>query len=128
MGQAPSPDRIALANSLLDAMDFDHAPDRMAALRLRSADSAAQAGFSGLQAFAKKFFTPQNLRPAMAKAYAELFTDDELRELIAFYQSPVAKKLTGLQATLAEKNQAIVAQIIQDNMDEYLRTMNQPPS
>jgi len=126
MAQTPPPERIALANTLLDAMDFDHSSDRMAAMRLRSADPAAQAGYSGLQAFAKRYFTPENLRPATAKAYAELFTDDELHDLINFYQSPVAKKLTKLQPTLGERNQAIVAQIIQDNMDEYLRMMNQP--
>jgi hypothetical protein len=126
MAQTSPPERIALANALLDAMDFDQTSDRIAAMKLRSADSAAQAGYTGLQAFAKKYFTPENLRPATARTYAELFTDEELGELIQFYRSPVAKKLTELQPTLGERNQAIVAQIIQDNMGEYLRMMSQP--
>lgn len=122
--QPVTPDRLVLANALLDAMDFDHTADRMAAMRLPRPDAASQAGFQGLQAFAKQFFTPQNLRPPTARAYAELFTDDELRELIKFYQSPAAKKLTELQPVLAQKNQEIVAQIIQEHMDDYLRIMS----
>ena len=126
MAQTPPAEGLALANSLLDAMDFDHTSDRMAAMKLRSSDSASQAGYIGLQAFAKKYFTPANLRPATATAYAELFTDEELGELIQFYRSPVARKLTELQPVLGERNQAIVAQLIQDNMGEYLRMMSQP--
>jgi uncharacterized protein len=38
----------------------------------------------------------------MAKMYADAFTDKELKEILAFYQSPTGKKLIGQQPKLVD--------------------------
>ncbi len=43
----------------------------------------------------------------VAIVFAERFTAGELREIIAFYQSPVGAKLVGLQPEIAQKSLAI---------------------
>lgn len=123
-----SPERLALVDSLLTAMDFDRSITGNAAMQLpKLADSSARAGISAYQAFAKKYLTVEAIRPRVANRYAELFSDDELRDMLRFYQSAVGKKFVGLQPSLAQASQAAIAQIVHEHMTEYLQLMSAPP-
>ena len=92
---AQSPDRLTLANHLLDVMGFD---TQMGRLRPDySGDEPPvmkTAAGKALREFQAKYVTPAVLRPVFAAAYAERFTDDQLRQLIAFYESPVGRRFT----------------------------------
>ena len=85
----------------------------------------------------RKFFTAnvkwEEIRPTYAKAYAAEFTEQELTDLLAFYESPTGKKLTakapGLSAeaskTMKEKMnskmpelQAEVMKIVREHVEK----------
>lgn len=55
----------------------------------------------------KKFFTDnvkwEDLRPLYGKSYAAEFSETELKELLAFYESPVGKKLAGKGTALTSQ-------------------------
>jgi hypothetical protein len=72
--------------------------------------------------FFSRYMSFSSLKPEMVKAYAEGFTTEELKELNAFYGSPLGKKaVTQMPAIMAQ-----VAQIgttrVQANINE-LQTM-----
>lgn len=44
------------------------------------------------------------LTDALAKQYADAFTDQEMKDILAFYQSPVGKKMIALQPKLTDQS------------------------
>src|SRR5437879_1667067 len=53
--------------------------------------------------WAKKYLTWETLMPEFVKAYKEAFTESEIRELIAFYQTPVGQKMLVKMPELLQK-------------------------
>lgn len=49
-------------------------------------------------------FSWERVKPEYVKLYADLFTEDELAGLIAFYQSPVGKAFVSKMPTLMERS------------------------
>lgn len=125
--EAQVPNRLVLANRLLDAMDFDSSRSRaeahFAPTRSPQAEQVAKAD----AAFRAKYLTREVLRPPLAQAYAKLFSAAELTELIAFYESPTGKKLTRLQPELAGALQGVFSRVYQDHFEEFSRDVLQIP-
>ncbi len=74
-----------------------------AQLELTDADFARMAQLIG-EEFGKRF---PSLVEEMAPIYANNFTNDELRELIAFYDSPIGRKLVEKQPILSQQGAAL---------------------
>ncbi|MEO7325615.1 MAG: DUF2059 domain-containing protein [Dokdonella sp.] len=66
-------------------------------------------------------FGSEEMKIDVASAYAEVFGEDELREIIAFYQSPLGKKLLDRMPELAQKS----VQISQDRMKSMMPELKQ---
>ena len=66
--------------------------------------------------FFNKYMSYEALKPDMIKMYADEFTEAELRELIAFYNTPSGKKLAKKQGILMSKG----AQIGQDKVKGHM--------
>jgi hypothetical protein len=88
-----------LANRLVDATDFDRRFDQrfdnMAPLdpeKERDVPSVARARLQAVTDFNRRVVTAERLRPHMVAHYVDNFSEDELRELLAFYKSPVGRK------------------------------------
>lgn len=56
-------------------------------------------------------FGSEEAEIAFARAYAEVLTEQEIVELIAFYRSPIGARLAVLQPTLAAKGAAVGQQL-----------------
>lgn len=66
------------------------------------------------QAYYSEHYRWEELRPIFGRAYATEFTDDELKALIAFYESPVGKKAAEKLPTSSK----VAAQVVADQMKD----------
>jgi hypothetical protein len=68
----------------------------------------------------RKFFTEnikwEDMRPVYGKAYAEQFSDAELKDLLAFYQSPVGKKLADKNTVLSSQASKTMSEKMKNQM------------
>jgi hypothetical protein len=74
----------------------------------------------------EKALTPEKLRPPVAKAYASLFSEDELRRLIAFYESPIGRRYTAVQPQIADSMQRVISEAFEEYGDELKKTLLPP--
>ena len=54
----------------------------------------------------------EQVRPKLAEIYARTFTDDELHNIIVFYESPTGQVLLAKQPMLVREGQAAVAPLV----------------
>jgi len=73
--------------------------------------------------FFDKYMGWKSMKEDMAKIYMNNFTDNELKQLIAFYKTPIGKKAAILVPTLASEGAAISQQRVQKNMPELQQMM-----
>jgi hypothetical protein len=66
-------------------------------------------------------FKWEEIRPQMAKLYADAFTHAELAEIIAFYQTPTGQKTLDKLPVLTQQSMMMAMGGIQANMPEFQR-------
>lgn len=69
-----------------------------------------------------------DVEPGIATVYAQLFTDDELRAMIAFYQTPAGRRMSELTADVALSTQQVLAPHLQRVMEEIIRRAQDMPT
>ncbi len=74
---------------------------------------------------ARNFFAENfkwdEMRPILAKNYADAFTESELREIIAFYQTPAGQKTLAKLPALTQQSMVLAMGGVQANMPEFQR-------
>ena len=126
--QTPTPGAVKAATELMQVMHADKTlHDQISAsFDAQVRTNPAMAPYRGaMQAFADKYLTWDAIGPQLASAYAELFTESEIKNLIAFYKSPTGQKLASEQATLVAKGQAIGTSIAQQHQGELADMIRQ---
>jgi hypothetical protein len=73
--------------------------------------------------FFSKYMSYQSMKPELVDMYGNAFSAGELREITAFYQTPVGRKSMQLMPELMAKGSQIGAQRIQANMGEFKNMM-----
>jgi len=71
-----------------------------------------------LSEFLDKYLPANGFREDMAVIYAGTFTENELNQLTAFYNSPLGKKITAALPELMQKGMALDQQIINKHSAE----------
>ena len=71
--------------------------------------------------FLNKYMSYENLKPMMVEAYAEVFSKDELQQLIGFYRTPTGRKTIKKMPELMSRGAQIGALQIKENMVELER-------
>ncbi|MDO3644631.1 MAG: DUF2059 domain-containing protein [Mucilaginibacter sp.] len=71
-----------------------------------------------LSEFFDKYLPLDGFREDMARIYAETFTESELNQLTAFYNSPLGKKITVVMPELTQKCMMFDQQIINSHSAE----------
>lgn len=71
-----------------------------------------------MRAFLTKYMGFEVIRPALAEAYAQKFTEAELRELTKFYQSPVGKKMAALLPEMMQTGGEIGQRLVKEHLPE----------
>ena len=116
--------RLTAAAKLLEAMqaaeNFDKAIKSSLDMRVKQQPALAPYRKT-MMAFFAKYTSWNSLKGDMAKIYAAEFTIKELKELTAFYNTPLGKKVAKLQPTLMAKGRELGARRVQTNMGELKR-------
>lgn len=77
----------------------------------------------GMQAFMAKYYTWDVLKDNFSKIYAAEFTEDELKQLTVFYNSPIGKKVSSKTPLLMQKGMAMGQQVVADHRPELEQMM-----
>lgn len=74
-------------------------------------------------AFGAKYLTWDAIKEDVIKLHMESFTEEELKDITAFYRTPTGKKSISLMPTLLAKNVEIVQQKLAEHRDELITSM-----
>ncbi len=126
--QTPTPGTTKAAAELMQVIHADkQLQDQIgAAFDVQIQNNPAMAPYrNALLTFMQKYLTWQTMGPELTATYAQLFTESELKDLIAFYKTPTGQKYASLQPALAAKSQTISLAILQQHQSELADLMRQ---
>ncbi len=74
------------------------------------------------EAFSKEFdATLPKLYDKLAVVYMEIYTHEDIKELLKFYESPIGKKMSANSGLITEKSMAIGSQWGQDELQVIIQ-------
>lgn len=124
--KAPSQADLQLCYEVLKAAQFEEqmTDSGMQMLNAQIQSNPALATYRPeLEAFYKRCLNYQAMKEDVAKIYLEVFTPDELRQLIAFYKSPTGKMFLKKTPELTVKVTMMTQDIIAKNMPELIKAI-----
>jgi hypothetical protein len=124
----PTPGQTKAATELMQVMHADKTlRDAISAsIDAQIQTNPAMAPYrTAMQQFANKYVTWDAIGAQLTAVYAQVFTESELKELIAFYKSPIGQKLASQQATLAAQSQAISLAVLQAHQADLVALLRQ---
>jgi hypothetical protein len=71
-----------------------------------------------MRTFLQKYMSWDAIKDEIGRIYVEAFSEAELRELIAFYKTPIGRKSVKLMPKLMEQGAQIGAKRVQEHMPE----------
>ena len=111
----------AAAESLLTLMDMDkmmsQSADQMLQIQIRQNPSLAQYE-PQMRTFLNKYLSWASMKDDMLNIYTSEFTEDELKQLTAFYQTPLGKKTVSKMPALMQKGAEISQKRLQEHLPE----------
>jgi hypothetical protein len=119
--RTPTPGAIAAAEQLLGLMNTERVM-RAAITATFDAQVKAQplmAPFMDvMRDWADRTITMKEMGPQLARVYAEFFSEADLRQMIAFYQSPVGRRLAAALPDLTRRGSEIGAAVAEAHSAE----------
>jgi hypothetical protein len=116
------------AESLLSMMNMDAvmgaAIDQMLAMQIKQNPAIAPYEME-MKNFLKKYMSWAGLKDDMIKIYADEFTEAELGELSAFYQTPLGKKTLQKMPTLMAKGAELGQRRVQEHLPELTAAISE---
>jgi len=127
---AQSAERLDLARQLVTALKVDSTLADMWSLPSTVArDSARRSEVrKRVRIFYDKYVGNEAMRNEFAKIYAERFSADELRALVAYHSSPVAERFRAEQTAIFESLRALVTRVIDEHQQEFQEILFKPPA
>ncbi|HSD11131.1 MAG TPA: DUF2059 domain-containing protein [Candidatus Binatia bacterium] len=117
----PSASHLKAATELLELVHVDRstadALDVVLKVQLRHQPKLAPYEDT-LRAFMQKYMSWESLKGDYARIYAEAFTEEELRQMIAFYRTPTGQKAVRMIPELMAKGAALGQSRVQENREE----------
>ncbi len=111
----------AAAESLLTLMDMDkmmsQSVDQMLQIQIKQNPSLAQYE-TQMRAFLNKYLSWASMKDDMLNIYTSEFSEDELKQLTAFYQTPLGKKTVSKMPALMQKGAEISQKRLQEHLPE----------
>ena len=111
----------AAAEALLTLMDMDNllnqSIDQMLDMQVKQ-NPAIGAYKPQMKTFLSKYMSWASMKDDMIKIYMDEFTEQELKELLAFYQTPLGKKTVQKMPKLMAKGAELGQQRVQQHLPE----------
>jgi uncharacterized protein len=127
-------DSLPLAEKLLDLSKTDTLMQQtfetgikpsLAQMKAKGApDDLVESIHAEARNFFQENFNWETLKPKLAQVYADTFTEAELRDIIAFYQTPTGQKTIEKMPILTQKSLAMSMSGVQANMPEFQRRVS----
>jgi uncharacterized protein len=117
----PSPEHRQAARELLETMDVRTTVEATLDLAIRAQidQRPEMAALEGtLREFLTRYLSWDALREGYIDLYAGAFTEAELREITAFYRSPVGQKVARSTPQLMAQGAALGERAVRDHMGE----------
>ena len=119
--EAPEGERQA-ATELLEMMDtegtFKASMDAMIEMQTQQAPAVAAQLEPIMREFFEEHLSWDQIEPDYVALYTDLYTEEELRQIIAFYQTDVGQKMVEVMPEMAVRSQQIAQQHIQEHAGE----------
>ncbi|MDB4952424.1 MAG: uncharacterized protein JWM27_5073 [Gemmatimonadetes bacterium] len=115
------PARLAAAHELVDALNVQKVLDESmnTMLRAQMQTNPQLAQFEDvMREFFGKYFTWAALRDGYAQIYADQFTEPELRQISAFYHSPVGRRLADATPQIMQAGSDLGRDAVQAHLPE----------
>lgn len=112
------------AEPVYELMDLVGSKDQMEQMSsqmvtmITSANPALAPHQDEIAAWTNKYFTWDAMKEDMAVIYRKYFTDDEIKKLIEFYQTPVGKKAIEVMPQLFQEGSQVGMKIAQEHQAE----------
>ena len=117
----PSASHLQAVEELLQSMDLSSVLDRSIDVMLKAqmdANPEIRPYEDLMRQFMAKYLSWESVKPGMMQMYAEAFTEPELRELAAFYRTPLGQKAMTKMPELVQKGSAMGQKAVQDHLPE----------
>jgi hypothetical protein len=116
------------AEALLGLMNMDKVMsdslDQMLAMQVKQNPAIAPYE-QQMRAFFNKYMSWASLKDDMTKIYMSEFSEQELKELLAFYQTPIGKKSIQKMPTLLAKGAELGQQRVQQHLPELQQALQE---
>lgn len=124
LAQTYAASHLAAAEDLLDVANVRGAMESGLETML-STQLEQQPMLRELEGVMREFFTRfanwETMKPEFAMLYASRFTEAELREVAAFYRTPVGRKLAAETPALTEEAGQLGQRVVERNLPELQR-------
>lgn len=123
---APSQEEMKLAFSLLEAAGT---PDVMEqtlqhTLNVQLQNAPELLPFRGaFESFLRRTISYEAQKDELARVYLELYSQDEIRELIRFYQTPIGRKKAAADAKISVHLAEAIQRKMTENMPQFQQEM-----
>ncbi|WP_413670909.1 DUF2059 domain-containing protein [Mucilaginibacter sp. Mucisp86] len=138
--QTITPAHLGKAVQMLQSIGIDKQFDNMVNnLITASSSQMPENNRSGyikvMKTFMGKYFTWDLLKDKMAAIYANEFSEEELGQITAFYNSPIGQKVSSKLPSLMQKGMMVGQEVVGQHKDELQQMMeaefadkNDPPA
>ena len=79
-----------------------------------------------MRKFFEKYISFEALKDDLIKIYCKYYTDEDIKGLIAFYKTPLGKKVLKQTPQIASESMLIGQKAVQDNMAELIKMLEEP--
>jgi hypothetical protein len=124
---AQTPSQVAAANELFKSMKLENTVQTTSAAMIESEvgrTAGMQAYRDVMLTWLRKYMTWDAMKPELIKLYTETYTEAEMKELAAFYKTPVGQKSLAKMPELMQKTAQIGAKLGQPHVDELKTLMD----
>jgi uncharacterized protein len=119
-----APAHLAAAEELMEATRMrevmETSMDAMLEVQIQNAPELQELE-PVMREFFERFISWDIVRPQYARMYAARFTESELREITAFYRTPVGRKLAAATPALTQEGARMGERMVQENIGELQR-------
>ena len=125
---AQTPETMKAATELMQTRHEDRlVHDQISAsFDVQIQNNPAMAPYRGaLQQFAEKYLTWNVIGPSITTAYAQAFSESELKDLIAFYKTPTGQKYAAQTPMLVAKVQSVYLSVLQQHQADLADMIRQ---
>jgi hypothetical protein len=126
--EEPTSARLAAAEAMMNSVDMQHPYERTIEAMIKSQlqMNPATAQYEDvMRKFFNQYLSWQAVRPDMVRVYALTYTEDELRQLTAFYQTSLGRRILETMPDLSRRSTELTQRRVMEHMPELMQQIMQ---